>query len=176
MTLGRFPFGIFWTLPDHTTKSGDRVPCFFFFITLGLELSDTKVYEPWIRALLGNCFSLLRSNCSLIVNCTVRRGKSGRWTRFTTRPRRRDVIPGCVIISQNVLIQWFLSSQFTHKIVNLFLTIACYRIKLTFLGERFRVERLRVRRYVWGWGFQSVDQSTVRRPIQFRSSSRRARI
>ena len=26
---------------------------FFFFITLGLELSDTKVYEPYIRALLG---------------------------------------------------------------------------------------------------------------------------
>ena len=25
----------------------------FFFITLGLELSDTKVYEPEIRALLG---------------------------------------------------------------------------------------------------------------------------
>ena len=26
----------------------------FFFIALGLELSDTKVYEPEIRALLGN--------------------------------------------------------------------------------------------------------------------------
>jgi len=26
---------------------------FFFFITLGLELSDKKVYEPEIRALLG---------------------------------------------------------------------------------------------------------------------------
>jgi len=26
---------------------------FFFFITLGLELSDTKVYEPQIRALPG---------------------------------------------------------------------------------------------------------------------------
>ena len=26
---------------------------FFFFITLGLELSDTKVYEPYIRPLLG---------------------------------------------------------------------------------------------------------------------------
>ena len=25
---------------------------FFFFITLGLELNDTKVYEPQIRALL----------------------------------------------------------------------------------------------------------------------------
>jgi hypothetical protein len=27
--------------------------CVLFFITLGLELSDTKVYEPEIRALLG---------------------------------------------------------------------------------------------------------------------------
>ena len=26
---------------------------FFLFITLGLELSDAKVYEPYIRALLG---------------------------------------------------------------------------------------------------------------------------
>jgi hypothetical protein len=26
---------------------------FFFFVTLGLEMSDTKVYEPEIRALLG---------------------------------------------------------------------------------------------------------------------------
>ena len=26
---------------------------FFFFITLGLELSDTKVYEPQLRDLLG---------------------------------------------------------------------------------------------------------------------------
>ena len=26
---------------------------FFFFITLGLELGDTKVYDPSIRALLG---------------------------------------------------------------------------------------------------------------------------
>ena len=26
---------------------------FFFFITLGLEMSDTKVYEPELRALLG---------------------------------------------------------------------------------------------------------------------------
>ena len=26
---------------------------FFFFITLGLEMSDKKVYEPQIRALLG---------------------------------------------------------------------------------------------------------------------------
>jgi hypothetical protein len=26
---------------------------FFFVITLGLELSDTTVYEPYIRALLG---------------------------------------------------------------------------------------------------------------------------
>ena len=26
---------------------------FLFFITLGLELSDTKVYEPYIRGLLG---------------------------------------------------------------------------------------------------------------------------
>jgi len=25
----------------------------FFFITLGLEMSDTKVYEPQIRDLLG---------------------------------------------------------------------------------------------------------------------------
>ena len=34
-------------------------PLFFFFsffITLGLELSDTKVYEPEIRALLGTAF------------------------------------------------------------------------------------------------------------------------
>ena len=26
---------------------------FFLLITLGLELSDTKVYEPYIRVLLG---------------------------------------------------------------------------------------------------------------------------
>jgi len=35
------------------TLSARRFFCFFFFITLGLELSDTKVYEPEIRALLG---------------------------------------------------------------------------------------------------------------------------
>ena len=29
---------------------------FFFFITLGLELSDTKVYEPQIRALIGTAY------------------------------------------------------------------------------------------------------------------------
>ena len=34
---------------------------FFFFITLGLELSDTKVYEPYIRALL----ELLRNTASV---------------------------------------------------------------------------------------------------------------
>jgi hypothetical protein len=40
---------------------------FFFFITLekvlksplGLELSDTKVYEPWIRAHLGTTVYVL---------------------------------------------------------------------------------------------------------------------
>ena len=31
---------------------------FFFFITLGLEMSDTKVYEPEIRALLGTASHL----------------------------------------------------------------------------------------------------------------------
>jgi len=30
-----------------------RPVLFFFFISLGLELSDTKVYEPYIQALLG---------------------------------------------------------------------------------------------------------------------------
>ena len=43
------------TLPLGTVFPGDlrqeeeglaKVFCFFFFITLGLELSDTKVYEP----------------------------------------------------------------------------------------------------------------------------------
>ena len=29
------------------------IPNIFFFITLGLELRDTKVYEPEMRALLG---------------------------------------------------------------------------------------------------------------------------
>jgi hypothetical protein len=32
---------------------------FFFFITLGLELSDTTVYEPEIRALLGTAHTKL---------------------------------------------------------------------------------------------------------------------
>ena len=30
-----------------------ETPTFFFFITLGLEVSDTNVYEPQIQALLG---------------------------------------------------------------------------------------------------------------------------
>ena len=35
------------------------------------------------------------------------------------------------LISHNVLIKWFLLSQFTHKPVNLLFTIPCYKIKLT---------------------------------------------
>ena len=38
---------------------------FFFFITLGLELSDTKVHEPQIRALLGTASYSLASKCAL---------------------------------------------------------------------------------------------------------------
>ena len=34
-------------------RAGDEERLFLFFITLGLELSDTKVYEPSIRALFG---------------------------------------------------------------------------------------------------------------------------
>ena len=37
---------------------------FFFFITLGLQLSDTKVYEPEIRALLGTASHF----CEAVVN------------------------------------------------------------------------------------------------------------
>ena len=36
-------------LPETRLRAsvmGDRAAFFFFFITLGLELSDTKVYEP----------------------------------------------------------------------------------------------------------------------------------
>jgi len=33
-----------------TTADPCRLIFFFFFVTLGLELSDTKVYEPYIRA------------------------------------------------------------------------------------------------------------------------------
>ena len=33
---------------------------FFFLITLGLELSDTKVYEPLIRARLGTAARFCR--------------------------------------------------------------------------------------------------------------------
>ena len=39
--------------PHAPDPSGTLCFFFFFFITLGLELSDTNVYEPEIRALLG---------------------------------------------------------------------------------------------------------------------------
>jgi hypothetical protein len=40
--------------PDEIARwSGQLFVFFFFFITLGMELSDTKVYEPYIRALLS---------------------------------------------------------------------------------------------------------------------------
>ena len=39
--------------PAITPPPRQQTPFFFFFITLGLELSDTKVYEPYIRVLLG---------------------------------------------------------------------------------------------------------------------------
>ena len=45
---------------------------FFFFITLGLELSDTTSQRALNKSPPRNCFSLLRSNCSCIENCTVR--------------------------------------------------------------------------------------------------------
>jgi len=40
---------------EHETDRalGDLMEGLFFFITFGLELSDTQVYEPYIRALLG---------------------------------------------------------------------------------------------------------------------------
>jgi len=34
-------------------ETGRTATFFFFFIALGLELSDTKVYEPYTRDLLG---------------------------------------------------------------------------------------------------------------------------
>ena len=39
--------------PYWSPSTAGPIKTFFFFITLGLELSDTKVYEPYIRALLG---------------------------------------------------------------------------------------------------------------------------
>jgi len=47
----------------------------FFFITLGLELSDTKVYEPQIRALLGTA------------------SKGLVWVQAATRERSRGLNP-----------------------------------------------------------------------------------
>jgi len=49
---------------------------FFFFITLGLELSDTKVYEPQIRALLGTasqyCEAVVRAGmCGLVLRFRI---------------------------------------------------------------------------------------------------------
>ena len=43
-----------WTVnPIDTNPPSLSTIFFFFFIALGLELSDTRVYEPEIRALLG---------------------------------------------------------------------------------------------------------------------------
>ena len=43
------------TPPAHSAESSPpwHDLLLFFFITLGLEMSDTKVYEPEIQALLG---------------------------------------------------------------------------------------------------------------------------
>ena len=42
-----------------------------------------------------------------------------------------DLRQACDFIPDNVLIEWFLQSHFTHKPVNLLFTIPCYKIKLT---------------------------------------------
>ena len=40
-------------------------------------------------------------------------------------------LPGSNIISNIVSIDWFLLSQFTHTLLNLFLAIPCYKSKVT---------------------------------------------
>ena len=40
------------------TSTGQLLSSSFFFITLGLEMSGTKVYEPYIRALVGTASHL----------------------------------------------------------------------------------------------------------------------
>ena len=42
--------GCFASGQPSTSTGRDGLAFFFFFITLGLELSDTQVYEPYIRA------------------------------------------------------------------------------------------------------------------------------
>jgi len=59
-----------WLHATHSPVHPDLLR--LFFITLGLELSDTKVYEPEIRALLGTASHYCRAVCSRIGNCTVR--------------------------------------------------------------------------------------------------------
>ena len=58
-----------------------QVRSFFFFITLGLELSDTKVYKPEIRALLGTashyCEAVVLKSRTVPNQVRLVRGSSG---------------------------------------------------------------------------------------------------
>ena len=67
----------------------------------------------------------------------VARGGPG---RAVSRHRRR--YPGTAhLISYCVLIEWFISSHFTHKFFNLFLTILWYKFKWTGLWGELTLEK-----------------------------------
>ena len=75
-----------------------------FFITLGLELSDTKIYEPYIRALLGiashYCEALvLKSNTQVPSLTASKVGSSGDASDFKHRTIRQ---PGALSASIRV--------------------------------------------------------------------------
>ena len=53
------------------------------------------------------------------------------WLKAAAETRRARA--GSSLIKHKVLIKWFLSSQFTYKIVNLLFAIPCYEIQLTIL-------------------------------------------
>ena len=75
-----------------------------------------------------------------------------------SRHRRR--YPGTAhLISYCVLIKWFLSSHFTHKFFNLFLTILWYKFKWTGLWGELALEKtFKLARSVarWTWGLQCL--------------------
>jgi hypothetical protein len=62
--------------PDlEELSSMHSVILLFFFITLGLELSDANVYEPSIRALLGTASQYCEAVQSVILDWLATRGQ-----------------------------------------------------------------------------------------------------
>jgi hypothetical protein len=77
---------------------------FVFFITLGLELSDTKVYEPYIRALLEllrNTAEQLFSNRELYRSVQLRLQRGDPSCSMT----RRQIT--CYITDYAILEHWW---------------------------------------------------------------------